>query len=95
MFSPYGRIEEAKLPKEKDSQGKKSLRYGFVKFFSSQDALKAKEKLDRTAIGGKFLHIDFAIKKEVLVSIGKVFVSNIPLTYSQEKLQSLFSTVII
>jgi len=62
IFSPYGEIVSCKVVK--DHKTGLSKGYGFVKFKTKEQAMKATEELDQYQIGGKVLKVACARKTE-------------------------------
>lgn len=92
LFSPYGNIVSCKVVTERESG--KSRGYGFVHFEKEEEALAAIAKIngtvvaDRTIFVGKFEPAERRHKKQQWTNL---FVKNIPDTWDEAKLSSVFS----
>jgi len=89
MFQEHGDILTAKVVKDKIS--KKSLGFGFVKFYKPEHASDAVEKKNGIIIGDKKIKVSFARPSTEDIKNCKLYVTNLPKDYSEQSVVSLFS----
>lgn len=77
----------------KDKTSKKSLGYGFVKFYNVNDAHNAVQALNGFSIGNKQLKVSVARPPSLDIRNCKLYVSNLPKTYTESDIIALFQTV--
>lgn len=77
----------------KDKNSKKSLGYGFVKFYDTADAYKAIDKLNGFTIGNKQLKVSVARPPSLDIRNCKLYVSNLPKNYTENEIIALFQNV--
>ena len=90
LVMPYGRIQSAKIMINLKTG--ESLCYGFVDFFSTNEAFNAIQNLDKSIVMSKKIHLKFASSGE---KYGKptctVFAKSLPLYYNDSDIKNLFS----
>lgn len=79
----------------RDKNTNKSLGYGFVKFLKDDDASRAIQKLNGFVIDNKYLKVTIARPPSLEIRNCKLYVTNLPLHYSENNVIELFQDVII
>lgn len=93
IFAEHGDISASKIIKDKLT--KKSLGFGFVKYFREEDALAAIKGKNGFMLGLKKLKVSFARPSSVEIRDCKLYVTNIPRAYTEKDVHELFNQVII
>lgn len=88
LFAEHGEIIQAKVVRDKAT--KKSLGYGFVKFLNDDDALDAINKKNGFPFGHKKLKVSYARAPSDDIKNCKLYVTNLPKTYSDNDVVALF-----
>jgi len=91
LFAVDGEIISAKVVRDKST--KKSLGYGFVKFSDENDALNCIKNKNGFIIGQKRLKVSFARPASEDIKNCKIYVTNLPKSFSEENVKDLFSDV--
>lgn len=89
MFQEHGEVLTAKVVKDKTT--KKSLGFGFVKFYKPEHANDAVEKKNGIIIGDKKIKVSFARPSTEEIKNCKLYVTNLPKDYSEQSVLTLFS----
>lgn len=88
LFSVIGHVDSCKLIKDKASGV--SLGYGFINFRSELDAQKAIEHFNGHTMESKTLKVSYARPSSSAIKNANVYIANLPKTFTQEELESLF-----
>ncbi|GAB4842321.1 hypothetical protein Ancab_012291 [Ancistrocladus abbreviatus] len=90
VFSEVGKVRHVRLCR--DSVTGDSLRYGYVNFFTPQDALRAMHSLNHTALKGKTMRIMWCQRDPLLrkTGVGNLFVKNLDPSINSARLQAIF-----
>lgn len=89
MFIAHGNIKEAKVIREKNT--KRSLGYGFVRYFREEDALAAIELMNGKIWNTKKIKVSFARPQSEDIKNCKLYVANLPKEMDESAVSSLFS----
>jgi len=90
LFSQYGHIESLIVMYNKHDYRKKSKGYGFVKFSTAEEAAEAIKGVDGTRVANKTIKVSIARPGRARRS-SNVFVSRLPVNWTDEDLQRAFS----
>jgi multiple RNA-binding domain-containing protein 1 len=66
LFTKYGKLEEAKLPKDKEGKFKG---YAFITYSMPEEAMRAFAELDNKVIFGRILHLRPSYEQKVVEKI--------------------------
>jgi RNA recognition motif-containing protein len=89
MFIAHGNIKEAKVIREKNT--KRSLGYGFVRYFREEDASAAIELMNGKIWNTKKIKVSFARPQSEDIKNCKLYVANLPKEMDESAVNSLFS----
>jgi RNA recognition motif-containing protein len=89
LFSPYGSLERCKIVV--DLHTLRSRGYGFVKYDNPVSAERALSALNGYELNGKRLKVAFARKQSKDIQNANLYITNIPLHYSDNDLYKLFA----
>lgn len=89
LFAPYGEILQANVARNKTTG--ESLSYGFVKFARIEDANAAIAARNGFRMGNKQLKVSVARPKPADIQNRKLFVSKLPLWYTENQVRELFA----
>eukprot|EP00602_Paraphysomonas_sp_CaronLab_P007852 CAMPEP_0185032350 /NCGR_PEP_ID=MMETSP1103-20130426/20327_1 /TAXON_ID=36769 /ORGANISM="Paraphysomonas bandaiensis, Strain Caron Lab Isolate" /LENGTH=337 /DNA_ID=CAMNT_0027568203 /DNA_START=217 /DNA_END=1227 /DNA_ORIENTATION=+ len=90
IFTEHGEVVQANIARNKTTGA--SLSYGFVRFLRTEDACEAIEAKNGCSIGNKKIKVSVARPKpRNMPSNRKLFVSKLPLWYTESKVEELFS----
>ena len=91
LFADVGEVVAAKVVRDKNT--KKNLGYGFVKYIDEATAEKAIELKNGISIGSKKLKVSIARPQSEDIKNCKIYVTNLPKSYTEKDIRQLFSTV--
>mmetsp|Transcript_4828 Transcript_4828/g.7342 ORF Transcript_4828/g.7342 Transcript_4828/m.7342 type:complete len:358 (+) Transcript_4828:117-1190(+) len=89
LFSPFGEILQVNIARNKTTG--ESLSYGFVKFARAEDANSAIAARNGYRVGNKQLKVSVARPKPADIQNRKLFVSKLPLSYTESQVRELFA----
>lgn len=93
IFAEYGDISSSKIIKDKLT--KRSLGFGFVKYYREEDALAAIKGKNGFMLDLKRLKVSFARPSSVEIRGCKLCVTHFPKTFTEKNVYNLFNQVII
>lgn len=88
LFSAIGYVDSCKLIKDKASGV--SLGYGFINYRNELDAHKAIEHFNGYTMESKTLKVSYARPSSSAIKNANVYIANLPKSFAQEELESLF-----
>jgi RNA recognition motif-containing protein len=93
MFSSFGEIKSAKVVR--DSNTRKSLSFGFVKYVLKESALEAIAQNNGLKIGTKRIKVSFARPASDTIKQSKLYVTNLSVDMTEASIRELFEPVCI
>ncbi|KAK1358896.1 Polyadenylate-binding protein [Heracleum sosnowskyi] len=91
VFNRIGQVNSVRVCR--DVNTRRSLGYGYVNYCDAEDAARAKEMLNYTAINGKTIRVMFSNRDpSTRASSGNIFVKNLDKSVDHKGLHDTFST---